>query len=88
MCCNGGNRQIKKLHVQRPQASKADAKKTTQRINRNSIQNASPQNRKIVNKRQALIRNDRCPECGHTIMLVNIAGRERKQCTKCRHILK
>ena len=41
-------------------------------------------------KRQSLVRNNRCPKCQSTIMLVNIAGRERQQCTNitCKHVIK
>lgn len=88
--CGGGNRSLRKQQVQRPQ--KTDKKKVVQqRVRKKSstVQASSvPRDRSVSVKRQALVRDDRCPQCGHLVMLVNIAGRERKQCTSCRYILK
>lgn len=90
-CCGGGgNRSIRQQQIIRP--SKGDKQVAIQRITRQATPGGSVQiQRQAANsKRQAIIKDDRCPKCGYTVMLVNIAGRERRQCSNanCRQIIK
>lgn len=81
MACGGcgGSRKAKPQKYLKPQI------KPTIQI-QNKIQ--TPIKIQNSNKIQTL-RNDRCPKCNSTVMLVQIAGRERRQCTNynCRYIL-
>jgi len=88
-CCGGGDRSVRKMRVNRS-SSKKKKKIVQQRvINNDSVRKQSiPIDRSVSLKRQALVRDDRCNKCDGGIMLVNIAGRERKQCVNCGHILK
>lgn len=77
-CGDGSN--LRQQHVER---KKQDIKVIQYKVSRSSDQ-------QVVNRihnnirRQTLVRDDRCNKCGYPIMLVDIAGRERKQCTNCR----
>lgn len=84
--CGGGNRSLRKVYVQRPQRTERKKTVVQQKVRRGS--KSAPKERSVNLKRQALVKDDRCPQCGHPVMLVNIAGRERKQCTSCRYIVK
>lgn len=87
MCCNGGNRSIRTTKVDKPKPQKRTI--VQQRIQRD-VKTTTPLSidRSVSAKRQALVQHDRCPKCEYPVMLVNIAGRERKQCTGCRYIIK
>jgi|CXWL01.1.fsa_nt_gi ribosomal protein S27AE len=88
-CCGGGgNRTIRQQQIIRP--AKGDKQVAIQRINRQTIPSGSVQVQRQSTKRQTITKDDRCPKCGYTVMLVNIAGRERRQCSNanCRQIIK
>lgn len=79
-CCGSANRTLRKQVIERPTTKKQTA-----------VKRMSPRSQKaksIPISRQLLVKDDRCPKCGYTIMLVNIAGRERRQCsnTQCKHV--
>lgn len=79
-CCGGGGRTLRKQFVQR---SKGQAKLTP--VKRMS----KAPTKSIPVQRQAIVRDDRCPKCAYPIMLVHIAGRERRQCSnsQCKHVM-
>jgi len=79
-CCGGGSRSIRKQVVPKAAPTK---KVAVQRIARN------PQRQKVEINRQYVIPRQTCPKCGYPTMLVNIANRERNQCSNanCRYIL-
>lgn len=81
--CGGCNGPSKKIQVSRETPKKEIIQTKISRAVRQSTD--TPQ---ISLSRQAIVRNDKCPKCSNQIMLVNIAGRERKQCISCRFILK
>jgi len=88
-CSSGGGPQ--KIRTQRIKKQKQNKSVVTQVIKRNVVQAQTVQPQKAVRaQRQSLVRNDRCPKCQSPVMLVNIARRERKQCTSanCKHIIK
>lgn len=90
MACGGcGGYSLRKQQVQRPEKSNKQ-RVIQQRVIRNNtstvIKSSGPKDRSVSLKRQSLVRDDRCVKCGHPVMLVNIAGRERKQCTSCKSI--
>lgn len=80
-CCGGGRRSLRKQSVQR-----GDSKKKKPVAVKRMAKKGVPKSIDI--HRQSLVKDDRCPKCGYTIMLVNIAGRERRQCsnTQCKHV--
>lgn len=88
MGCGGcGSKPSRTLRKQQVQKSRESGKKVVQqRVRRKS--NTAQADTSTPLRRQALVRDARCPHCSHTVMLVNIAGRERKQCTNCKFILK
>jgi len=80
-CCGGSPRNIRKQSV----ATKPTAKKTVvQRVPR-----SGGRTQKLEVNRQYVVPRQTCPKCGYPTMLVNIANRERNQCSNanCRHIL-
>lgn len=83
-CCGGKARTLRKQFVKRPDKPKKKAV-SVQRINKNT---AGGQ-RTITVHRQKVVPRQKC-ECGFPSMAVNIAGRERIQCSNpnCRKILK
>jgi hypothetical protein len=87
--CGGGTRKLRVQRVVRPQVKK---KTNTKQVQKYSVQPERAQRTKRPSaiRRQSLVRGDKCPKCRSTIMLVNIAGRERKQCTNvsCKHIIR
>jgi hypothetical protein len=88
--CGGCGGKVRTLRVQRVERSQR-AKKSDVNISKITKYHINKQTQKpAAIKRQALVRNDKCPKCQHTIMLVNIAGRERKQCTNtsCKFVIK
>jgi hypothetical protein len=78
-CCGGGSRSIRKQTV--PKATKKAAKQAR-------VQRVSRTNKKEIS-RQYVVPRQTCPKCGYPSMLVNIANRERNQCSNanCRFIL-
>ena len=87
-CCGGGGnkRSIRKQTVERPQKAKKQV--VVQRI-RSSIPTGGQQ-KKITVSRQHVTPHQKCQKCGFPTMVVNIAGRERLQCSNpnCRIIIK
>lgn len=73
MCCGGKKGPIRTQQI--------DKKKIKPTINKT-------QNTNVAIQRQLLVKNDRCTQCDGMIMLVNIAGRERKQCVQCKLVQK
>lgn len=87
MACGGcGSGSLRKQQVQRQSDKKEVVQQRIVRNNTTVVTQSLPKDRSVSLKRQALVRDDRCTKCGHPVMLVNIAGRERKQCTNCRLI--
>ncbi len=87
MCCGGkSGKPLRKMQVQR---SAQPQKQVAQRriADNKSVANASIP-KTAVARRQALVKDDKCPKCSRQIILVNIAGRDRKQCISCKHILR
>lgn len=82
--CGSGSG-VRKTQVLRPQTVERKRKIVQRKITSSTSSQAS---RAVPVRRQAIVRDDRCPKCGQTIMLVHIAGRERRQCTACKHVIK
>ncbi len=78
-CCGGGNKRIRKQIINRP--DKAPKQAVVHRVKKRSASTAQPM-------RQRVRTSQKCESCGFPTMLVNIAGRERAQCTNtgCRKI--
>ncbi len=72
MCCGGQKNPIRTQSIPPKQSRKQIIQKNIKHDTNVAIQ------------RQLLVKNDRCTKCGNMIMLVNIAGRERKQCVECK----
>ena len=89
MCCNGGGskRSIRKQVVER--AGKTKKAVVVQRIRKTAVAE-SGQSKQVVVARQHLTPHQKCQKCGFPTMLVNIAGRERLQCSNldCRIVVK
>lgn len=87
-CCGGGSkkRSITKQEVIRPRKAKGKKTASVQRIQRTS---AGGQKRTIIVQRQRVVPRQKCHHCGYPTMAVNIAGRERLQCSNpnCRTII-
>lgn len=86
--CGGCGGARKTLNVRKQNVepiSTAKKKVITKRISRRS----TPSN-KIEIKRQYVMPRATCPKCGYPAMMVNIANRERHQCSNsnCRFIIK
>lgn len=83
MCCGGGRRQIRKQTIERKGPRQSNAA-------RRQSATVGSQNRQVVASRQHISSGKRCVKCGYVIMTVNIAGRERFQCSNpnCRLIVK
>lgn len=79
-CCGGGNKRIRKQIINRPE--KVAKQAVVHRIKRTS--NAAQPMRQRVRTTQ------KCDACGFPTMQINIAGRERLQCsnTECRKIVR
>jgi hypothetical protein len=79
-CCGGGNKRIRKQVLNRPE--KAPKQAAVHRVKKRST-SAQPM-------RQRVRTSQKCESCGFPTMLVNIAGRERSQCTNtgCRKIVR
>ena len=79
-CCGGGNRRIRKQIINRPE--KVQKQAVVHRIKRSSA-TAQPM-------RQRVRTTQKCDTCGFPTIQVNIAGRERLQCsnTECRKIIR
>lgn len=75
MCCNGSVT-LKTITVKREEKTK--------QVPQQKIIHTTAQNVSLY--RQKAIKDIKCVKCGHIVMLVNIAGRERKQCTDCKAI--
>lgn len=87
-CCGGsGKRSIRKQTIERPKAKKKSV--VVQRIRRSTAPNGV-QRKQISVSRQHVVPREKCHQCGFPTMVVNIAGRERLQCSNpnCRIILK
>lgn len=88
MACCGGNkkRTITKQIIERP-AKAARKVASVQRIQRNKT---GGQKRTITVQRQRVVPRQKCNHCGFPTMAVNIAGRERLQCSNpnCRIIIR
>lgn len=85
MCCgSGGNRKLRSQQVVQ-KASKPRKVAQIQRVKRKQTAERS-----VSIERQYVVPHARCSKCGYPTMLVNIAGRERQQCSNanCRQILK
>lgn len=82
-CCGSRkNRSVRKQTLNRPQTKNSVS---VQRVER------KPARKRTVNVgRQHVVQRPKCHSCGYPAMAVNIAGRERLQCTNpnCRIILK
>lgn len=78
MCCTGGGAQVRQQTVKRDKPEKHVLVQRIGRSEKQSVDHSSSI------RRQLLVKDDRCSVCGSPIMLVNISGRERKQCTNCR----
>lgn len=89
-CCGGGGsskRTVRKQIIDRP--AKASKKTVVvQRIRRSST--PSGQKKRITVARQHIVPRQKCHECGFPTMAVDIAGRERLQCSNpnCRIIIR
>lgn len=82
----GGPRRV--INVQKQEVKPIGPTKKrviTKRIPRTTIHN-----NKVEIKRQYVIPRQTCPKCGYPAMMVNIANRERYQCSNsnCRFIIK
>lgn len=84
MCCGGGRRSVRKQTIERPKESKQA------RVSRKQSAPVGNQNRQVIPSRQHISAGQKCQKCGYPIMTVNIAGRERSQCSNpnCRVIVK
>lgn len=88
-CCGGGGkRSIRKQVIERP-SKRAKKKTVVQRIRRSSVP-AGGQKKQITASRQHIVPRQKCQKCGFPTMAVNIAGRERLQCSNpnCRIIIR
>lgn len=88
-CCGqAGKRSVRKQVIERP-SKQAKKKVVVQRI-RKSATPAGGQQRRITVARQHIVPRQKCHQCGFPTMAVNIAGRERLQCSNpnCRIIIK
>jgi hypothetical protein len=86
-CCNGGKRSIRKQVIERP--AKAERKKVSvQHVRRSGL--PADQQKRIVAARQYVVPRQKCQKCGFPTMAVNIAGRERSQCSNpnCRIVIR
>jgi hypothetical protein len=86
----GGSRRVQNARKQvigQAVKASAPAKKTT--MFKQISRNPAPTN-KIEVKRQYVMPRQTCPKCGYPTMTVNIAKRERSQCSNsnCRYIVK
>jgi len=92
MCCgksNSSNKTIRTQKIQKQRVVKPSKQASAREISRakaatsNTIKTSS-----IPAQRQRMTRTDRCSECNHPVVMVNIAGREREQCSNpgCRKI--
>ena len=86
-CCGGNKRSIRKQTVERPQKIKKQV--VVQKIRRSTTPEGG-QNKQIIVSRQYVATRQKCQKCGFPTMAVNIAGRERFQCSNpnCRIIIK
>lgn len=86
MCCGGNRRQVRKQTINRPAASKRSQVQTI----RKSSAGTGNQHRQVTTSRQHVTAGQKCNKCGYPTMTVNIAGRERSQCSNpnCRVIAK
>tara|TARA_R110000868_G_scaffold150227_3_gene373242 strand:- start:4409 stop:4681 length:273 start_codon:yes stop_codon:yes gene_type:complete len=88
-CCGGGGgskRSVRKQVVERSEKTKQIA---VQRVRRSAAPTGG-QNKQIVMARQHVAPHQKCQKCGFPTMSVNIAGRERLQCSNpdCRIVVK
>lgn len=86
-CCSGGDtRSVRKQTIERPEKTK---QVVVQRI-RNTAAPTAGQNKQIIMARQHVVPHQKCQKCGFPTMSVNIAGRERLQCSNpdCRIVVK
>lgn len=83
-CCNGPGKTIRKQVIQKPASNKQVVVK---RIHRDD---APVRSQKIIVNRQHISSLQKCHKCGFPAMVVNIAGRERYQCSNhnCKIIIK
>lgn len=87
-CCGGsGKRSIRKQAIARPEKAKKQV--VVQRI-RKSATPTGGQQKQVLVSRQHVVPRKKCQKCGFPTMAVNIAGRERLQCSNpnCRIIIK
>jgi hypothetical protein len=89
-CCGGrssSTRSIRKQVIERPQ--KATKQAVVQRIRKSATPSGGQQKRVIIS-RQHVVPRQKCHKCGFPTMVVNLAGRERLQCSNpdCRIIIK
>jgi hypothetical protein len=85
-CCGSNkNRSIRKQAIDNP--AKRIKKATVQRVKRNKV---TGQKRTVAVQRQRVVPSQKCSACGFPTMAVNIASRERLQCSNpnCRIIVK
>lgn len=98
-CCGRSNNPNRVVRSQKVQADKRSASKSAviqravgkQLKAKQKIEVAQPLVVKKVEaapQRQRILRGGRCSECGSATLMVNIAGREREQCSNvsCRKI--
>ena len=80
-CCGGGNKRIRKQIINRPE--KVAKQAVVHRVKRTSSSTAQPM-------RQRVRTTQKCDACGFPTMQINIARRERLQCsnTECRKIVR
>jgi len=90
-CCGGSSkkRSIRKQTIERPAKQSKNKQAVIQRIRKSSTPNSNKR-KKITVARQHVIPRQKCHSCGFPTMAVNIAGRERLQCSnpECRIIIK
>ena len=86
MCCGSGRRAIRKQNIERPVGSK---RSQAQAVRKQSASTGN-QHRQVIASRQHVSAGQKCNKCGYLAMTVNIAGRERLQCSNpnCKVIIK
>lgn len=88
MGCCAGNNNIRSQQITKNQRS-SEKQVVVQRVRR-STATTNNQQRQITISRQHIVPRQKCHTCGFPTMIVNIAGRERSQCSNpnCRIIVK
>lgn len=87
-CCGGGGgskRSVRKQVIERSEKTKQTV---VQRVRRSAAPTGGQ--KQIIMARQHVVPHQKCQKCGFPTMSVNIAGRERLQCSNpdCRIVVK